>query len=636
MTLQRISTTDSARLRAGSKNSNSISKPKPGPHPYPDERSVREIQQAIRRERDINPIAFAVVGVDDRGEPFSFFSDKVQHFQSQILATLNSSLAPSSALPTAAVPAIYADDNRVSDWIEVVSDSDDSFRRSSNHPINVKIKPKALAPAKRRRSPSHNQTIYDNNVDDGDTEEWPADLEPAELPTVSFEIQDFRQVVSHTGLRFEQSQQLAAKTVLKQWIKAIEPKKQSRFPYVNSDENKSGKKRSKPRDGPDTPAWWPKERQEWWGWLPHPGCKTLERVRHKEPDHLRKDERLVLGVQILLVKAEEDGGIDLLENSTKDCTLKFDQDKAGSVERQRMRHIFLADIYELMRYYSDYRAGGLDGEDQYTMKLYPKQALGPAAKKNKSNGSRKRARQNSTSESQTGRRSRARHSHEDELVKETKQLDLQNQTWDTAAQQDSDSPFVPNPDGDGYRFTSANKPSTNNVSSQPAPALHPIYEEPVQSRYAYEPKPAMNFMEQSGYAVNRDQGYIGQYSPYPPDWRALQPQSSSSFSSPTSLAPNSAASYPSSNTSFPGNMNYSFNQQLSPGHGYNSPIPQQIGLAIPASEPQMQQMAQAPLPMMHGMRAQGGFEESQYNQQFRTGSLGHPNLSYGMNGSQFG
>lgn len=599
------------------------------PHPYPDDRSVREIQQAIRRGRDINPVAFAVVGVDDRGEPFSFFSPKVQHFHSQILATLNSSLAPSSALPTAAVPTIY-----------VASDSDDSFRHSSNRSNNVKIKPKALAPGKRRRSPSHHQSIYDNNVDDADTEEWPADLEPAELPTISFEIQDFRQVVIHLGLRIEQCQQLACKTVEKQWIKTIEPKKQSRFPYVNSDENKkkddkNGKKRSKLRDGPDTPAWWPKEPQEWWAWLPHPLCKTLQKVRHKEPDHLRKEERLVLGVHMLLYEAEKDGGIDLLENSTKDCTLKFDQDKAGSVERQRMRHILLGDIYELARYWSDYRAGGLDGEDQYTMKLYPKQALGPATNKNKSKGSRKRARQDSTSESQTGGRpSRALHSHDDELDKETKQLDLQPQAWDIAAQQDSDSPFVPNPDGDGYRFTSANKQSSDNASSQPATALHPIYEDPVQSRYAYEPKPAMNFMEQSGYAMNRDQGYMGQYSPYaPPDWRTLQPQSSSSFSSPTSLAPNSAASYSSSNTTFPGNMNYSFNQQLSPGHGYNSPISHQIGLAIPASEPQMQQMAQAPLPMMHGMRGQGGFEESQYDQQFRTGSLGHPNLSYG---SQFG
>ncbi|KAK7532730.1 hypothetical protein IWX49DRAFT_569075 [Phyllosticta citricarpa] len=616
-------TTDSARKDG--------SKPQGHFHSHADERSVREIEQAILRQCNINPVAFAVAGVDDQGHSFTLTSDKLHRFTSQIIAAVNSSLAPSSA--PVPVPAIYADENRSSDYT----------RRSSNHSNNnVNIKPKALAPGKRRRSPSRNQAIYDN-IDDDDNEHWPANLEPTGTQSVSFQIKDFRQVVSQLGLRIDQMQQLALKAVEKLWIKTIEPKKQSRFPYVNSDDSKkrddkTSKKRIKPRDGPDTPSWWPTERQEWWSWLPHPACKTLQKVRHKEPDHLRKEERLVLGVQILLVLAERPGGIDLLENSTKDCILSFDPDGAGSLERKRLREIFLADCYELARYWSDYLDGGLDGEDQYTMKVYPKQALGPAKKaKSTTTDSRKRARKNSSPKSQTGQTSRAHRSHEDELVRETKQLDLQNQAWDAATQQDSDSPFVPNPDGDGYRFTSANKQASNSVSSQQAAALHPIYEEPLQSRYPYESKPAMNFADQSGYAMNRDQGYMSQYSPYPSDWRSLPPQSSSSYSSPTSLAPNSTVSYPSSNTSFPGNMNYSFNQQISSGHVYNSPIPQQIGLAIPVAEPQMQQMAQAPLPMMHGMRGQGGYEESQYaNQQFRTGSLGHPNLSYGMSGSQFG
>lgn len=56
--------------------------------------------------------------------------------------------------------------------------------------------------------------------------------------------------------RLRQMQQLMCKVVAKAWIKVIEPKKQSNFPYNRGNESK--------------PAWWP------------------ENVRHKEPDHLMK------------------------------------------------------------------------------------------------------------------------------------------------------------------------------------------------------------------------------------------------------------------------------------------------------------------------------------------------------------
>jgi len=56
--------------------------------------------------------------------------------------------------------------------------------------------------------------------------------------------------------RFRQLQQLCCKIVSKAWIKVIEPKKQTRFPYNRGEESK--------------PEWWPDD------------------VRHKEPDHLMK------------------------------------------------------------------------------------------------------------------------------------------------------------------------------------------------------------------------------------------------------------------------------------------------------------------------------------------------------------
>ena len=69
--------------------------------------------------------------------------------------------------------------------------------------------------------------------------------------------------------RFRQLQQLVCKIVAKAWIKVIEPKKQTRFPYNRGEESK--------------PSWWPDD------------------VRHKEPDHLMKPERISLLMVMLRV-----------------------------------------------------------------------------------------------------------------------------------------------------------------------------------------------------------------------------------------------------------------------------------------------------------------------------------------------
>jgi len=64
------------------------------------------------------------------------------------------------------------------------------------------------------------------------------------------------EVTTFLETRFRQLQQLCCKIVAKQWIKVIEPKKQTRYPYNRGEESK--------------PEWWPAD------------------VRHKEPDHLMK------------------------------------------------------------------------------------------------------------------------------------------------------------------------------------------------------------------------------------------------------------------------------------------------------------------------------------------------------------
>ncbi|KAG0684146.1 Transmembrane 9 super member 3 [Pichia californica] len=68
---------------------------------------------------------------------------------------------------------------------------------------------------------------------------------------------------------FEEFQQIPCKLLAKAWIKVIEPRKQSKYPYKNGKISK--------------PFWWP------------PSCI------HKEPDHLKKDERINLLIRIIRV-----------------------------------------------------------------------------------------------------------------------------------------------------------------------------------------------------------------------------------------------------------------------------------------------------------------------------------------------
>ena len=92
---------------------------------------------------------------------------------------------------------------------------------------------------------------------------------------ITLHIASQDEVVHFLKMRFTQIQQLATKVIAKAWIKAICPKKQANFPYVDSNPRADpSQKRRRPRhDGPPRiPLFWP----------------DVELCRHKEPDHTRK------------------------------------------------------------------------------------------------------------------------------------------------------------------------------------------------------------------------------------------------------------------------------------------------------------------------------------------------------------
>ncbi|KAK6502533.1 hypothetical protein TWF506_003113 [Arthrobotrys conoides] len=95
--------------------------------------------------------------------------------------------------------------------------------------------------------------LNDNNDDEEESEEEELQLEP-------LRIGDEEAVNKYIYNKFLQIQQLDCKTIAKCWIKVIEPKKQAHSPYNGGDSTK--------------PWWWP------------------EGAPHKEPDHLLKEDRL--------------------------------------------------------------------------------------------------------------------------------------------------------------------------------------------------------------------------------------------------------------------------------------------------------------------------------------------------------
>ncbi|RVD90275.1 uncharacterized protein DFL_001250 [Arthrobotrys flagrans] len=95
--------------------------------------------------------------------------------------------------------------------------------------------------------------LNENNEDEEESEEEELQLEP-------LRIGDEEAVNKYIYNKFLQIQQLDCKTIAKCWIKVIEPKKQAHSPYNGGDSTK--------------PWWWP------------------EGAPHKEPDHLLKEDRL--------------------------------------------------------------------------------------------------------------------------------------------------------------------------------------------------------------------------------------------------------------------------------------------------------------------------------------------------------
>ncbi|CAK7263439.1 hypothetical protein SEPCBS119000_000491 [Sporothrix epigloea] len=175
------------------------------------------------------------------------------------------------------------------------------------------------------------------------SDEQPARVVPP--AKISVRIGDAEAVWSIYDQRFRGLQQTACKLIAKAWVKLVEPKKQSTHPYTGSDEK--------------APDWWPKP----WG------PTRDEKVRHKEPDHLYKKERVHLLKHILrmivLPNSEQHPDIQKLnlnvaklEEATTEVLSSFFADK--DAPNNSKKRPYLKEIFYLAKFEERLKNGEID------------------------------------------------------------------------------------------------------------------------------------------------------------------------------------------------------------------------------------------------------------------------------------
>ncbi|KFA79914.1 hypothetical protein S40288_10030 [Stachybotrys chartarum IBT 40288] len=155
-------------------------------------------------------------------------------------------------------------------------------------------------------------------------------------------VADPRATTAFYEARFTKCQQEICRQVAKEWIKAIEPKKQSTHPYKKGET--------------DASTWWPRG-----------GHSGQDKVRHKEPDHIFKNERVNLLIHILRQAMEpyakqdpsfKTHGINV--KKLEEIALK----KLSSFYEAERKHLkkrpFLAEIFKVARAEERYKNGEID------------------------------------------------------------------------------------------------------------------------------------------------------------------------------------------------------------------------------------------------------------------------------------
>ncbi|KAI1769055.1 hypothetical protein GGR53DRAFT_276414 [Hypoxylon sp. FL1150] len=211
-------------------------------------------------------------------------------------------------------------------------------------------------------------------------------------PMRSITISDSDEVWKAYDERFKSIQQSACKLIAKAWVKAVEPKKQSTHPYTGADEK--------------APDWWPKP------WGPNKD----QRVRHKEPDHLYKRERVHLLIHILRMITEPSDKqhpsirklhltVNKLEEVTLDALSAFFTDKDNNSNLSKRP--YLKEIFKVAKMEERYKDGQIDESTQVYVNPKDKVPMGYISDNEEVTPGREDIEQNQTSNSSSSSPQRA-------------------------------------------------------------------------------------------------------------------------------------------------------------------------------------------------------------------------------------
>ncbi|KAL8951042.1 MAG: hypothetical protein Q9222_002956 [Ikaeria aurantiellina] len=181
-----------------------------------------------------------------------------------------------------------------------VSNSSPRRPRASMHrsTTTTTTKPAASAREMDIQSSDSESDDYDCTRQDSESE----DDEPMTIdPVTSSQANDREKIKKYYKDAFDRNGQIYLKKILKLWIKVKQPRKQTLYPY-NGGKHKALREQEKANgvinENPGlltAPPWWPSQVD--WEIQSSPGC------RHREPDHTRKKERLILVVHLLRLTA---------------------------------------------------------------------------------------------------------------------------------------------------------------------------------------------------------------------------------------------------------------------------------------------------------------------------------------------
>lgn len=328
---------------------------------HPPSSAVVNATGAALKSCGLRPRAFAVAILHDDGRVTFETSSNTDRFNHLLFPKggwerLQQTGEQNDVPPSVDDDDSHEDDETASPALSVgalfFSDDDDA-RRASSPPKNRYYLPPRVSRARKDRSPSpldsppgrrlrsSSGSRRKTAIDDSQSEDTQPTQAPSQPKPVPFYISNEKAVQDAYEKRLRQIQQMGLKKILKAWIKVAEPKKQPNYPYISSREGQNRE--------PKVPPWWP-----------------IDRVIHKEPDHINKESRIILAVVMLRMRDRSPGWVAKLEESTKNLDLGNDE-RSKAVERVARRRKLLQSLYDIAKQEEEYYLGDIDGTTMYTM-----------------------------------------------------------------------------------------------------------------------------------------------------------------------------------------------------------------------------------------------------------------------------